>query len=75
MALNTALKVAFIERGIRQVVVAAKLRQQGLVIDDTRLSKIVNGHLEATPEEKRALAKVLRRPVTYLFPESQEVTS
>lgn len=65
MAMNTALKIAFIQSGKRQIVAAAEL-----AMDETRLSKIVNGHLEATPDEKKAIAKLLKRPVHQLFSEA-----
>lgn len=64
MAMNTALKVAFVETGKKQIVVASQLG-----IHDSRLSKIINGHIEPTDTEKRALSKALRRPVGDLFPE------
>jgi plasmid maintenance system antidote protein VapI len=64
MAKNTALKIAFIETGKTQVEVAGQMGIQAV-----KLSNIVNGHLEATPEEKRALARILRRPVHQIFPE------
>lgn len=65
MAMNIALKVAFMETGTRQIAAASKLG-----IDEPRLSKIVNGHVEATEDEKRAIAKLLRRPVQQLFPQA-----
>lgn len=64
MPINTALKVAFIEAGRRQIEVAGDIG-----MDESKLSKIVNGHLEPTLEEAKAIAKALRRPVDHLFPE------
>lgn len=63
MAVNTTLKVAFIETGRKQIEVAADI-----AMDVTKLSKIVNGHLDPTPEEAKAIAKALRRSVAHLFP-------
>lgn len=71
MPRNTALKSAFFERGLKQIEVAAVLRKKGLVeMSEPRLSKIVNGHEEATPDEKKAIARLLRRPVAQLFSEA-----
>jgi DNA-binding transcriptional regulator YdaS (Cro superfamily) len=61
MPLNIALKIAFL--GKRQVVIAKKLG-----IHESRLSQIVNGHREASLEEKRAIARELRQPIAHLFP-------
>jgi transcriptional regulator with XRE-family HTH domain len=61
---NAALKTAIKDQGKVQGFLA---RQIG--IDPTRLSKIINGHLEATPDEKKLLAKALKKSVDHLFPE------
>lgn len=68
MGMNLALRFAIVESGKRQIVIAAKAG-----IAEPTLSKIVNGHLEPTDLQKRAIAKVLRRPISSLFPASQEV--
>ena len=39
-----------------------------LPFDETRLSRIVNGKARVSPDERRALAKALRRPQRELFP-------
>lgn len=64
MAKNKLLIVAIIDRNTSQIVLAKKAG-----IHETRLSKIVNGHIEPTPDEKKAIARALRTPVTVLFPE------
>jgi transcriptional regulator with XRE-family HTH domain len=64
MALNLALKFAIIESGRSQVELASALGMQ-----DSRLSKIVNGHFQATEDEQRAIAHALGKPVDQLFPE------
>lgn len=64
MALNVALKVAIIEAGWVQIELANKLG-----IHESTFSKIVNGHLEPSDEQKQAIARVLGRTVDQLFPE------
>jgi hypothetical protein len=61
--INMALKVAIVEsrRTSRRV---AELSRVG----EVRLSGIVHGRLTATDDEQKALAKVLRRDQTELFP-------
>lgn len=64
MAMNTVLKVAFIEAGKKQIAVA-----QETGIENTKLSRIIHGYCEPSDEEKKAIAKALRRKVDHLFPE------
>jgi hypothetical protein len=66
MAPNSALKTAIFESGMTQGQVGRKTRPRIL---ESRLSKIIRGHIEPTPEEKEALAKVLQRRIDHLFPE------
>lgn len=70
MPRNTALKAAFFEKGLKQIDAAAALRAKGFEMSEPRLSKIVNGHEEATEDEKREIAKLLRRPIHQLFSEA-----
>lgn len=65
MPMNLALKFALIESGKKQIVVANEIG-----IDESTLSKIVNGHMDASDDVKRSLAKVLRKKVDQLFPEA-----
>jgi len=65
MPKNLALKIAIIESGRSQVDIA---KEVGL--HDTKLSFIVNGHREASPAERKALARVLKRKQADLFPEA-----
>jgi lambda repressor-like predicted transcriptional regulator len=59
MALNLELKIAILKSGLTQVEIS---RTTG--IHETTLSQIVRG-LEATPEQKKLIAKALRvRPET-----------
>jgi len=62
---RTPLRTAIFHSGIRQVVIAQKTE-----ISEARLSKIANGYLEATADEKRRIARALKRSVQDLFPES-----
>lgn len=67
--MNIPLKMAFWEKGIRQVEVAFALH-----IDPARLSRAVNGWVELHPEERKALAEYLKKPENELFPAlTQEV--
>ena len=64
MAFNLALKVALIESRKKQIDVA-----QRAGIHETKFSKIVNGYRVPSADEKRAIARILRRPIQELFPE------
>jgi transcriptional regulator with XRE-family HTH domain len=67
MAINIALKTAMYERGITQTDLGSLVG-----IHESRLSKISRGHVEASDEEKRKIAKALRKSVDHLF--GSEVT-
>lgn len=62
MALNFALKTAIIAAGTSQIEVAQKTH-----IHESRLSKIIRGYLSASDDEKRRIARVLRKSVDELF--------
>jgi inorganic triphosphatase YgiF len=64
MATNLALKVAIVQSGKPQIVIASEAG-----IHESRLSKIVRGHLLANDDEQKALAKALRRARHELFAE------
>lgn len=66
MALNLSLRMAIYERHMAQADVAQKAG-----IDITKMSKIANGRLEATDDEKKAIARILRKPIDELFPNSK----
>lgn len=66
----TALRTALFHSGQKQIDVAKKAG-----IHESRLSKIARGHVEATDDEKRALARVLRKPVDELFPQEARAAS
>lgn len=68
--MNVALKVAIIEAGKTQREVAERAGLREL-----RVSEIVTGRVIATADEKRALAKALRRPQSALFPVAPEAVS
>lgn len=59
---NVRLKIAIVERGITQRVLASHTH-----IDETRLSRIVSGETIPTPSERRAIARKLRSSVRALF--------
>lgn len=58
------LKRAILESGLKQAFIA---RQIGL--DDTTLSKKLHGYRPMTDNEKRSIAKLLRKNVCDLFPQ------
>jgi transcriptional regulator with XRE-family HTH domain len=62
MAINIALKTAIMEEETSQVVIAGKTG-----IHESRVSQIIRGHREPSDDEKRAIAKVLKRSVHDLF--------
>lgn len=70
MAINTALKLAILTSGKTQTVIA---KRAGM--GDYRLSRIVRGHDEPYPGEKRRLAKVLRVPIRQLFPVPSDMSA
>jgi transcriptional regulator with XRE-family HTH domain len=61
---NNALRTAIFQSGQKQIDIAKKVG-----IHESRLSKLARGHLDANDDEKRALARVLRKPIDELFPE------
>lgn len=63
MPKNRALINAILDREKTHIVIAKRAG-----IHQTRFSRIVNGHDEPSEDEKKALARVLRRPVDDLFP-------
>ena len=63
--MNLALKMALLEKGVRQIEVAQALR-----MDPSKLSKAANGWIQLRSEERVALAEYLGRSESELFPES-----
>lgn len=66
MTINIALKTAIMQAETTQIVIATKTG-----IHESRVSQIIRGHREPSDDEKRAIAKVLRRSVHDLFPSSE----
>ena len=60
--MNLQLKLAFFERGVRQIEAAIALG-----MDPARLSKIVNGWVFPTTHERQALSNYLRKGESELF--------
>jgi hypothetical protein len=60
---NKALRHAIVDSEKRQGAIARSAR-----IHQTRLSRIITGHLTANEKERKALARVLRRSQEELFP-------
>ena len=59
---NIKLYQACIATGFRLYIIA-----RNVGIKNTRFSKILNGRLTATIEEKRKISKILKRPQKDLF--------
>jgi hypothetical protein len=72
-ARKTALKLAIYERYPSQRAFLADLEngKQSLELSESRLSKLITGHLEATAEERRIFAWRLQRSIAELFPEEE----
>lgn len=66
MPKNLALKIAIVQSERSQIDVA-----KDADIPESRLSKLVNGHDEPTEAERKALARILKRRASTLFPEAQ----
>lgn len=64
MAINRALKIAILDHGTTQIALA-----RAVGISEPRMSRIMRGHDEPTEDEKKAIAKILRRKVHELFSE------
>jgi transcriptional regulator with XRE-family HTH domain len=67
MGINIPLKIAIMESGKSQSDIA-----QTIGMYEPKLSRIVRGYAHPTEAEMRALAKVLRRPVQQLFPDTEQ---
>jgi len=63
MAFNKTLKLAILETGIRQEVLCHRVE-----MTPWRLSRVIHGVAEPTPDEKRRLARALKSSVKALFP-------
>ena len=61
---NLALKTSVLNSGTKQYFIASRAG-----IDQTRFSKIVHGHVDASPEEKTAIARALSKRIDEIFPE------
>lgn len=68
--LNLALKVAILESGKTQRVIAVRTG-----IDETRLSRIVRGQISPVKLERKALTRVLHKAESELFPAEPEPES
>ncbi len=60
----TPLKLAVLAAGLPQYQIARRAK----VVNETRLSRLANGRALPTPEERKALARVLERCEEELFP-------
>lgn len=70
VATNTALRTALFNSGLKQIEVAKRAD-----IHETRLSKIARGHVAATAEEQKRLARALRMSIEELFPTPESVSA
>lgn len=71
MSINGPLHIAILQSGLRHIAICHRIG-----ITPWRLSRIIHGVQEATPEEKKALAKILKTSVRAIFADEQaEVAS
>jgi transcriptional regulator with XRE-family HTH domain len=70
MAPNTALKTVLFESRTTQQTVSQKTG-----IHESRLSKIIRGHVEASETEQKLIAKAIRKSVAELFPPNEEAVA
>lgn len=68
--LNMALKVAIVESGHTSKAIAMRAR-----IGEVRLSAFVHRRLEPSAQERKALARVLQRHESFLFPSETRVSA
>lgn len=54
--MNKALRIAIIESGLRQYVIARRVR-----VGEARMSGFVNGRFVPTDDERKRLARVLKK--------------
>jgi hypothetical protein len=73
MSINEALQLAIMRSGFSKTAICHRL--EGLRMTPWRLSKIIHGTYEATPEEKKALAKILKTSVRAIFQAEEPVAS
>ena len=66
--MNLKLKVKMFETGISQ-----RALSHQLAIDESRLSRIVNGWSDPTPQEQTEIAEALNSQASELFREVQHV--
>lgn len=64
---NVALKIAIVESGYTQRELARRWS-----IDETRLSRIISGEVEAYADERRVIARGLGKGVREVFPSAHE---
>lgn len=60
--MNKPLKIAFVSKGIRQIKAS-----KDLGFDPAKLSKIINGWIKPTLQERQALSEYLDIPIQKLF--------
>jgi transcriptional regulator with XRE-family HTH domain len=68
MAKNLALKLAIFESGMSQLDI-----EKAVGLPMSKLSMIVRGHRPASEAEQKALAKLLKRKRSDLFPSAAKV--
>ena len=68
---RTALKLAILEKfpSQRSFLDALSDSSNGVQISESRLSKLITGHLDPHPEEMRHIAWRLQKPISDLFGE------
>ena len=60
--MNYSMKMKILKSGNTQIQIARETK-----IQESKLSKIVNGHIEPTGDEKKRIAKALNTTIQELF--------
>jgi hypothetical protein len=68
--MNKALRIAIVERGLKQYAVARKVG-----VGEARFSGFVHERFEPTDDEKKSIARVLRKGVEEIWPSAGEALS
>lgn len=68
--MNKALRIAMIERGLKQYEVARTIG-----VDEARMSGFVHGRLVPTDKQKKRIAKLLRTNVEAIWPSTGAAVS
>jgi transcriptional regulator with XRE-family HTH domain len=61
--------MALVDKGITQTTLAKRVPMH-----ESRLSRIIRGHDDATDDEKARISRRLRKPIAELFPDLESIS-